>query len=229
MSKLAPLFAVVSLCVACGGAFEAASQTAGVEDGGSAGARTVGNGGLNDGVGGDSVAGVGAGAGVAEGGSVETGEGGSGASAGADVAGNDAGGSGTSVGGSGSAGSGSGVGGSAVAGSGGSSGVDCTTLKEEYRVAVQKARTCDKGSSNQCSASSTLQPVGCGCPVLVNARSAATAVAKQKYQAIQDNHCEKGPICNIACLPYTAAECSSQSMTTSDVFMCTGSGGVATM
>ena len=223
MSKLAPLFAMMSLCVACGGAFEAASQTAEVEDGGSAGARVVGNGGLIEGVGGGSAAG--AGAGVAEGGSVGTGEGGSGAG----VAGNGAGGSGTSVGGHGSAGSGSGVGGSAVAGSGGSSGVDCTTLKEEYRVAVQKARTCDKGSTNQCSASSTLPPVGCGCPVLVNAKSVATTVAKQKYQAIQDNHCEKGPICNIACLAYMAAECSSQSMMAGDVFVCTGTTSLATM
>jgi hypothetical protein len=116
--------------------------------------------------------------------------------------------------------------GGSAAGAGGSAGADCTALKNEYSAALEKARVCDKGSTNQCETGSTLPSIGCGCPVLVNATSAATMLAKQKYQAFQDAKCNVGPICAIACIAYNSAACSQQTMGTSNVFVCTGSQGV---
>jgi hypothetical protein len=77
------------------------------------------------------------------------------------------------------------------------------------------------GSVDQCDKSSTLPNLGCGCPTLVNAKSAATTLAKQKYQAFQDAKCPVGPICNIACIAYVGAACSAQA--TGTAFVCTGS------
>jgi hypothetical protein len=95
-------------------------------------------------------------------------------------------------------------------------------LKTEYTAALEKARVCDMGSTDQCDKSSTLPNIGgCGCPTLVNTKSEATTLAKQKYQAFQNAKCALGQICNIACLAYTSATCSAQ--TTGTGFVCTGS------
>jgi len=198
MPKFEPLLVIVALCAACGSKFEASGA------GGAAGSGQGGeqaNGGKPGSAGSESGGSAG-----------QPGAGSGGTSAGGSHAG------GASAGGA----SAGGAGGAAAAGSGGSGGAaDCATLKEQYRVLVEKARVCSKGSTDQCSATSTLPPIGCGCPVLVNAKSESTTAAKQKYQAIQDGKCDGGPICNIACLPYTGAGCLAQTMGPGDVFVCT--------
>jgi hypothetical protein len=106
-------------------------------------------------------------------------------------------------------GGGSGGHGGFWSGNGGAAGASCATLRQEYQAAVQKARACDKGSTDQCSPNSLAQPVGgCGCPVAINTSSEASVAAKQAYKAYQDNKCEYGdPICDIFCAPPTMASC----------------------
>jgi len=92
-------------------------------------------------------------------------------------------------------------------------GADCTTLEADYNAAVEKARACTNGSLDECSASSVAQPVGgCGCPVLINAKSEAGAEAKRAYQAYQDAKCAStgGPVCNIYCPAPVTASCAQQ-------------------
>jgi hypothetical protein len=209
MSKLEPLLALVALCVACGSQFEAGGAgSAGVGQAGSA-AGSGGDTNLGGTQSGGSAGALGAGAG----GTIS--EAGSTSAAGAGV------GAGAGGAGAGAGGAGAGAGGGPGAGSGGSP--DCATLKADYQAAVEKARVCEKAVDNQCSPSSTLPVIGCGCPVLVNAKSPLTAAAKQKYQAIQDARCDGGPVCNIACLPPLAATCASQPMATGNLTLCTAS------
>jgi len=139
----------------------------------------------------------------------------------------------TSVGGGVTAGSSNaGTGGGPAGGASGSAGSagapDCDTLKADYSAAVDKARVCDSGSTDECSKSSTLPAVGCGCAVLVNAKSPYTPIAQQKYQAIQDAKCPAGPICNIACIAYTSAACTAVTLTAGTVYECTGTSGLTT-
>jgi hypothetical protein len=221
MSNSRLLLAIVTLCSACGGSsFEAggsggASAEAGAT--GSHGGDTSSAGASNGGSGAESSAGA---SGHPAGGAATAGAGGSGAggaSAGGASAGAGTGGSHAGAGGSGGA----------SAGAGGSAGAaDCTTLKAEYAAALEKARVCDVTAMNQCDKSSTLPNLGCGCPTLVNAKSEATTIAKQKYQAFQSAKCPIGPICAIACIAYTGAACTAQAM--GGGFVCTGSNaGVA--
>jgi hypothetical protein len=127
----------------------------------------------------------------------------------------------------GSAGSGSGGTAAAGASAGGAGGAaNCDTLKADYAAALEKARGCDSGSTDECSPSSTLPAIGCGCAALVNSKSDFTTIAKQKYQAIQDAKCASGPICNIACLSYTSASCSAQMTAAGTAYQCTGTMGV---
>ncbi len=140
----------------------------------------------------------------------------------------------TSVGGgvtagSSNAGAGGGPAGGA-SGSGGSAGApDCDSLKADYAAAVGKAQVCDSGSTDECSKSSTLPAAGgCGCAVLVNAKSPYTPIAQQKYQAIQDAKCPTGPVCNIACIAYTSAACTSVTTTGGSAYECTGTSGLPT-
>ncbi|HEY5375855.1 MAG TPA: hypothetical protein VIK01_19385 [Polyangiaceae bacterium] len=220
MSNSRLLFALITLCSACGGSsFVASGTDAGgtsAEAGatGSHGGDTSSAGASSGGSGAESSAGS---SGQAAGGAATAGAGGSsagGTSAGGSSAGAGTGGSHAGAGGS-SGGSHAGAGGSA--GGGG----DCTTLKADYAAALEKARACDMGSVDQCDKSSTLPNLGCGCPTLVNAKSAATTLAKQKYQAFQDAKCPVGPICAIACIAYVGAACSAQ--TTGTAFVCSGS------
>jgi len=128
----------------------------------------------------------------------------------------EAGSSGVSAGGaSGGAaegGAASGSGGSPGPGAGSGGAPDCAAMIKDYRAAVEKARTCVKGVNNQCSAMSILRSIGCGCPVLVNAKSPFTTTAQQKDAEIQAAHCDEGPMCDIACQAYMGAECASQGM-----------------
>jgi hypothetical protein len=218
MSNSRLLLAIVTLCSACGGSsFEAGGSGGAGGDASQAGATGSNGGGSSS-------------AGAASGGSAGDSSAGSGATAGGHPAGGaaTAGAGGSSAGGSSAGASGAGAGGSsggATAGAGGAA--DCATLKTDYAAAVELARVCDKGSSDQCTTSSTLPTLGgCGCGNLVNAKSKATTLAKEKYQAFQDAKCPVGPICNIACIAYKSATCSAAAM--GNTFVCTGSSGIAT-
>jgi hypothetical protein len=190
-----------TLCLACGSTFES---------GGSAGA-----GGTVAAAGTTSVAGTSAGG-------TETGAGGTNATGGVGVGGSATAGTGTG----GAATGGASAGGTNPGGSAGAA--DCATLKTEYAAAVEKARTCDSGSTDECDKSSTLPAEGCGCPTLVNAKSQFTADAKAKYQAIQDAKCSGGLTCNIACLGYTSAACAVSATAAGTAYVCTGTqGGIA--
>jgi hypothetical protein len=198
MLKLGSSLVLVIACVACGSSFSA-------NDGG-AGSVGLGNAGEASG-GQDSSAGSGSGGDASE-------MGGGGTSSGGDD-GSEAGRAGASAG----------RGGATVGGSGGSAGssagTDCARLKAQYQSAVEKARVCDKGSLDQCSASSTVEPLSCGCPVLVNAKSEYTTTAKKARQAFQDAKCAEGVACAaIACAPITEASCAA-TLSTSTNFVCT--------
>jgi hypothetical protein len=197
--------AAATLCLSCGSSFVSSDNGTG---GGSPSAGATGT----------------------SGGSTSSGGAQSGGSAGASAAGAGAG--GASAGNGGAANGGAANGGAANGGASGAAGsagaADCATLKTEYAADVDKARGCDSGSTDQCSTSSTLPAIGCGCPTLVNAKSTYTTLAKAKYQAIQDAKCAAGPICNIACLGYTSASCSAQMIATGTAYECTGTTGVTT-
>ena len=216
MSDPKLLLAIVTLCSACGSNFVASGS-------GGAGGSSA-NAGAPDTNGGDtSAAGAPSDAGAPSAGAAGHSTGGAPGAGGSSTGGSSTGGSSA---GAGTGGHATGGAGGSSAGAGGSAGADCTALKAEYTAALEKARVCDKGSTAQCDTSSTLPAIGCGCPVLVNSKSEATTLAKQKYQAFQDAKCNSGPICNIACLAYTSAACSQQTMGSGNVFVCTGSQGV---
>ena len=199
---------IVALCAACGSTFQAE---------GSGGSGTGGSGQAGDEAGGGKVG---------SGGAQNGGSAGEESSAGAaGEAGSRAGAGGASAGAGGSA---AGAGGSHAGASGstaGGSGANCDALKLEYKAIMEKARACDKGVVGQCSTTSTAPALGCGCPVLVNSKSEYTASAKKKYQAIQDAHCDSGPVCDIACFEYTSAACTAQSMASGSAYVCTGASG----
>jgi hypothetical protein len=66
---------------------------------------------------------------------------------------------------------------------------------------------------------------GCGCPVLINAKSEYAVAAKKAYQADQNNKCDLGgPVCDAFCAPPTAASCAQQSMGSGNSFVCTAAG-----
>jgi len=205
MSKPYASLVVMVLCAACGSKFDATGS-------GEAGASGAGQ------AGGEASGGRTSSAGSSSGGATEAGAGGT-TTAGA-------GGSVVGLGGSGGSVVGSGGSGGSVVGSGGSAGADCAALKTEYAALVQKARVCDKGSTNECSPSSTLPAVGCGCPVLVNSKSADKTLAEQKYKAIEANKCNLGPICASACVQYSGADCTAQSATPGGDFTCTATSAV---
>jgi hypothetical protein len=110
---------------------------------------------------------------------------------------------------------------------GGTGGADCTTLKAAYSAAVVKARVCDVGSTDECSISSTLPAIGCGCPTLVNAKSQYTTVAQQRYDDFQAAKCSSGPVCAIACVAVTSASCAAQAASAGTGYVCTGGLAVA--
>jgi len=200
MYKFHPFLAFALACVACGSRFTATDDGDGSGDAGRAGAASGGSSSGDAGrmeVGGTSAAGQGSTAGA-----------------------------GGSIGGSSSAGN-SGWGSAGWrSGSGGTgSGAECAMLRQEYQAAVEKARACDKGSTDQCSPSSVAEPVGCGCPVLVNAKSEDTAAAKEAYQRLRDSKCDYGANCDIACAPIMSANCSRPLM--GNTFVCTAGIGIA--
>lgn len=199
MFKLASSLTLVLLCASCGDRF-VSSEAAGGSTGRAGAEASAGQGSSGD-----------AGAGV----------GGSSGAGGAEPGG----GAGSSTGGEPSGGAGAGSGGNTMSGgSAGATMADCTTLKLDYRAALDKAKQCDNGTSGQCSPSSTLPALGCACPVLVNAKSEATATARRRYQALQSANCDSGTVCGIPCAPYLGASCSSQPMGSGSV--CTASGAI---
>jgi len=207
MFKLHPYLSsfVVVICVACGSSFTANEGDRAAAFAGSSGDANGGTAGSA----GDSS--------IADAGELETG--GTGAAGESSTAG--AGGAAAGASGS-SAGRGGWGNGGRWGGSGGSTGADCATLKQQYEAAVEKARLCDKGSTDQCSPSSVAQRIGgCGCPVLINTRSEYATAAKKAYQAYQDGKCDSsGPVCDILCAPAATASCTQQSTGTGSSFVC---------
>ncbi|MEO7037276.1 MAG: hypothetical protein ABI548_25200, partial [Polyangiaceae bacterium] len=104
------------------------------------------------------------------------------------------------------------------AGSGG--GADCAKLKNDYLATLDQARVCDKGSTEQCNVNSTL-PGSCNCPVLVNAQSEYTTLAKKQQQAMTAAGCHYAA-CGIACLLNPSATCAQQTMTSGNTYLCSG-------
>ena len=195
---LAPTAAIALACVACGASF-----TANGEIGGSGGS------------------------GEANGGSSSAGNSSDGDAGDAEIAGaSSAGAGGTGAGGWGSGRGGRGNGGWGNGGwragtAGGSTVADCDRLRQEYEAALEKARLCDKGSTDQCTPSSLAQPVGgCGCPVLVNAKSEHTAAAMKAYQSYQNAKCDYA-MCDAFCAPPVTASCAPQSMGPGSSYVCT--------
>jgi len=213
MFKFHTFFAPIAVaCVACGASFTANEGNGSAAGGGNAGEAS---GGFTSEAGGSSVGDAGeldAGGSSAAGQRSTAGAGGSVVGAGGTIG---AAGWGSGRGGWGNGGWRSGAGGGATLG-------DCATLQQEYEAAVQKARVCDKGSMDQCSPSSVAQPVsGCGCAVLINAKSEAATAAKKAYQAYQDAKCDHGgAVCNAICAPPLSASCEQQAMTSGNTFMC---------
>lgn len=191
MLKLCSSLVLLIACAACGSSFTV------TDGGGSAGSGNAG----------EANGGQSSSAGTSSGGDAgETDVGGT--SSGGDGGSTAAGAGGTSSGGSG-----------ASAGAG--SGVDCAKLKQDYQAALEKARACDKGSTDQCSPSSTIEPLSCGCAVLVNAKSEYTAIAKKARQAFRDAKCAEGVACSaIACAPISEASCAA-GLGTASSFVCT--------
>jgi hypothetical protein len=112
----------------------------------------------------------------------------------------------------------------ASAGSGGEA--DCARLKQQFQGLLDKARVCDQGSTDQCSPSSTIEPLGCGCAVLVNAKGVYTDAARKARQAYLDAKCVDSGVCPaIACLAPKAASCAAG--VTSGSFVCTAGTAVA--
>ena len=214
MSYSRPLWLLVALCAACGADFQASA--------GGGGASGLAGGGAGS-AGGASSAGA-ANGGVANGGAGKggaPGRAGAGGHASAGDAGAGEAGMGTNGGASHAGAGGSSTGGSPSAGAGGAGPDECTKLRQEYGVLLEKARVCSKEATGECSASSTLPPVGCGCAVLVNAKSEYTPLAKKKQQELQDKKCLEMLVCPLAvCAPYQGATCS-QAMGAGQSFVCT--------
>lgn len=210
----------VSVCAACGSSFT--GDKAGAAGDAGAGALSA-DGGSSTSAGSDSGAAGEVGGGTAGETSAGTAGMNGGSTSSAGSGGSSAGTGGSSAGtGGGSSGNGGAV---ASGGNAGAGGVpDCKTLEGEYATLLAKARVCDKAATDQCSPSSTL-PGGtaCGCPVLVNAKSTSTDLAKKKYQQLQDNKCLTGPICTIACLSPKGASCEQQTSGTGTAYQCTAS------
>jgi hypothetical protein len=205
---------VLLACVACGSNFEAGGS------GGTGGSGAVDSGAGASATGGDTSSG--ASAGESAGGASTAGDSSSGGQA-------TAGSGGAAHGGAASGGTSAGGASAGGNAAGGSAGTDCAALKTEYAALVKKARVCDQGSTDECTTASKAPNVGgCGCPTLVNANSEYTALAAEKYKAIQKNNCDGGLTCGAVCLPPTSASCAQSMGTGSSEFVCTGTnGGIA--
>jgi hypothetical protein len=194
-------------CSACGANFQAS---------GAGGAGNVGmSGGTGSTVGGGESGGnENAGGALAKGGASSGGSSAAGAHSG-----------GASAGGSVSSGGrmGSGIGGAVPSGgSGGNAGApDCATLQKTFMADVERARTCDLGSTNECSLSSSFPPT-CGCPIYVNAKSQYVMVAKQDQKAIADAGCHYA-MCLVACQLAASVSCAQSTAMGSPVCAASGS------
>jgi hypothetical protein len=117
------------------------------------------------------------------------------------------------------------AGGDAAGSAGSGAEADCARLKQQYQSLLEKARVCDQGSTDQCSPSSTVEPLGCGCAVLVNAKGVYTDAAKKARQAYLDAKCMDSSVCPaIACVAPKAASCAPG--VTSGSFVCSAATAV---
>jgi hypothetical protein len=104
--------------------------------------------------------------------------------------------------------SGTGGTGGATGGTGGTGGV-CADLSAEYDALVVEARACNPdGTVPQCTGQTTV-PDRCGCPIVLNDSSPASADAQNMYQQWVDSGC--GPfVCGIACVAATSSSCQPE-------------------
>jgi|GEM_PF-985768 len=220
MFKFHASLLLIIACAACGSSF-----TANGGNGGSDGLGTAGEGsGAGPGTAGSSNGGDTGEAGAESGGADTGGAGGRAGSSGLGGAGG-RGGSGPGRGGAGNGGGGgAGTGGGALGGSGGTPPVDdCAALREQYSAVVEKARVCEPNMKDECSASSTLNSIGCGCPIFVNPKSEYVEQAKKIYRSYQDAKCVDDVACaQVACLPVVSANCARVAGSSS--YVCTGTG-----
>ncbi|HYP99561.1 MAG TPA: hypothetical protein VER96_12895 [Polyangiaceae bacterium] len=116
----------------------------------------------------------------------------------------------------------------AIAGMGGTVADDpCARIKQDYQLALEKARLCTEGSTNQCSASSTVEPLECGCATLVNANSEYTTAAKKARQAYRDAKCSETTVCPAsACVQPTLVSCAPATAK-GNTFVCSAVSAVA--
>jgi hypothetical protein len=104
---------------------------------------------------------------------------------------------------------GTGGAGGGTGGTGGSGGV-CADLIAEYDALVFEARTCSPDPQVQQCTGQTTVPDRCGCPVLLNDTSPASADAQTMYQQWVDYGC--GPfLCGAACVAATSGHCQLES------------------
>ncbi len=223
MSKFHSFLALALACVGCGASFSANDGSGGSAGSGQAGSGQAGSGQAGSGQAGEASGGVTSSAGspsMADAGAMDVG----GSSAAGQPATAGSGGSTGSTGGRSGWGNGGQGSGGWRSGMGGGpwGGADCDALRQDYTTAVDKARVCDKGSTDECSPTSVAQPVGgCSCPVLVNAKSEYTATAKKAYQAYQDAKCGESVLCDVFCTPAVSASCAQQGMAPGNTFVCT--------
>lgn len=113
----------------------------------------------------------------------------------------------------GTGGTGGGTGG--TGGTGGSGGA-CADLIAEYDALVVAARACNPDAQVQQCTGQTTVPDRCGCPVVLNDTSPASAEAINMYQQWVDFGC--GPFaCGAACVAATSAHCEPEAGSSGNV------------
>jgi hypothetical protein len=98
----------------------------------------------------------------------------------------------------------------------GGGGAACEELAADYDAAVQQARKCSGAAFIECSGQTTV-PDFCGCLVVLNDTSPASAEAQQAYSQWVSAGCDPGP-CAAPCTAHTTGVCTGDVTTAS--FVC---------
>ena len=75
-----------------------------------------------------------------------------------------------------------------------SSGNECASLREQFAAKLAEARICNPDASESCAADRVVKD-RCGCDVLVNPKSSATADTTDLAKQIQDANCPPPAVC----------------------------------
>lgn len=88
-------------------------------------------------------------------------------------------------------------------GTGGTGGESCAQIETAYATALQQAKSCSLGASNQCQQTAP-SSLACGCDTFVNDRSMLDTLQSRWNQA----NCQNGALCPaIACIMPKSASC----------------------